>query len=285
MNILILGLGNVGKPLAAQLRAAGHHVAGTTTTAAKQQGLLQLADEVFVLRGSERDKLAAAARDRDALVVTVAPDVRRARNLEEREATYREALVESCQGAADVCDRVIFLSSFSVYGDGGPGAEPITEQTPTSNHQEPSSKYYQQAEQAVLSNAQGCVLRLPDIYGAPGDLSFADRIRLGHQWMGGKVPFGPDAPLYCIHYLDVVAAAAHALQLDLRGVYNVCDNEQLPATNREVFDAICAREGLEPLIFLDQIKAPKRRISAQKLYDTGFRVVHSEQQNPLKGNA
>lgn len=285
MQILILGLGNVGKALASRLREEDHTVIGTTTTPEKREALLEFADEVHVLRGSDAGKLASAAAGCDAIVATVAPNVRQARNLEEREATYREALVDSCENAAQSCDRVIFLSSFSVYGDGGPGTNPISEDTPTSNHEEPSSKYYQMAEQAVLAKPGGCVLRLPDIYGAPGDLSFPDRVRLGHQLMGGKVPFGPDAPLYCIHYLDVVEAARHVLAEGLNGVFNVCDNDKLPESNRTVFDAICEREGLEPLEFLDQIKAPNRRISAQKLYDSGYRIVHSDLEHPMKGTA
>ena len=272
MRVLILGLGNVGRPLAGLLREAGHTVVGTTTTPSKRDDLLSVADEVHVLRGNERDKVIAAAEGADAVVVTVAPNVRQARNLEEREATYREALVDSCESAAAACNRVIFLSSFSVYGDGGPGETPITEDTPTSNHEEPSSRYYQEAERAVLASGQGCVLRLPDIYGAPGDLDFAGRVKLGHQLMGGKVPFGPHAPLYCINYLDVVDAAFHALEKNLTGVFNVCDDSAVPPTNKQIFDAICAAEDLPELTFLDQIKAPNRRISAGKLYATGWQV-------------
>jgi len=285
MKIFILGLGNVGKALASTLRKAGHTVVGTTTTPEKQAGLREYANEVVVLRGTEREKIQQAAEACDVIVVTVAPDVRRALSKEEREATYREALVDSCSNAAEACDRVIFLSSFSVYGDGGEGDEPISEATPTSNHEEPSSKYYQMAEQAVLASGKGCVLRLPDIYGAPGDLSFPDRVKFGLKLMGGKVPFGPDAPLYCIHYLDVVEATRLAIEDKLQGVFNVCDNDKLPASNKTVFDAICDREGLDHLVFLDQIKAPKRRISAQKIYAAGFKVVHSDLQHPLKGNA
>ena len=44
----------------------------------------------------------------------------------------------------------------------------------------------------------------------------------------------------------------------------------------QVFDAICAEEGLEPLEFLNQIKAPLRKISARKLYDTGDRVTYPD---------
>jgi nucleoside-diphosphate-sugar epimerase len=208
--------------------------------------------------------------------------VRQARNREEREATYRDALVTSCESAAAAHPRVIFLSSFSVYGDGGPGTAPITEQTPVGNAIEPSARYYSEAERVVLASGQGCVLRLPDIYGAPGDLSFADRVRLAHRIMGGKGPFSADALLYIIHFEDVVAAAEHALRQRLVGIYNVCDNDALPRTNAEVFNALCERHDLPLLEFLGQIKAPTRRISAQKLYDSGYRLTHTDPDFPLR---
>jgi len=276
MRILILGLGNIGRSLAAGLRADGHTVIGTTTTPEKVDSLKQHVDEVAVLFGHEADKIQAAAANCDAIVVTVAPDVRKSRTVEERAQHYKQVLVDSCANAAEAAPRVVFASSFSVYGDGGDGTDPITESTPCSNHDEPSSKYYQQAEKATLAIDGGCVLRFPDMYGAPGDMSYPDRVRLCHEYMGGKAIFGADAPLYCIHYLDVVHAIQHALVNDLAGIYNVCDNDNLPYTNQQVFDAICDAEGLPKLEFLDQIKAPNRKISADKLYATGFRVEHPD---------
>ncbi len=50
----------------------------------------------------------------------------------------------------------------------------------------------------------------------------------------------------------------------------------IPFTNKEVFDAICEEEGLEKLGFTNQIKAPNRKISAQKFYDTGYKVQHDD---------
>jgi nucleoside-diphosphate-sugar epimerase len=281
-KLLILGLGHVGKALAAKFRADGVHVIGTTTTPAKVEALRDYADEVQVVRGTDAERIQQIAAGCDAIVATVAPNVRQARNREEREATYRDALVASCESAAAANPRVLFLSSFSVYGDGGPGSEPISEATAVRNEIEPSARYYHQAEQAVLGAGQGCVLRLPDIYGAPGDLSFADRVRLAHEIMKGKVPFGAGAPLYIIHFLDVVAAAEHALRKNLTGIYNVCVDEGLPKTNGEIFDALAQRQGLARLEFLDQIKAPNRKISAAKLYATGWRPAHTDPDHPLK---
>ena len=281
-KLLILGLGHVGKALAQKFRAEGVHVVGTTTTPSKVDGLKAYADEVHVARGTDAATIKTIAAGCDAIVATVAPNVRQARNREEREATYRDALVASCESAAAASPRVLFLSSFSVYGNGGPGSEPISETTGERNETEPSARYYAEAERAVLKSPQGCVLRLPDIYGAPGDLSFADRVRLAHEIMKGKVPFGGAAPLYIIHFQDVVAAAEHALRKQLSGIYNVCVDEGVPKSNREIFDTLAQRQGLPLLEFLDQIQAPNRKISAAKLYATGWRPQHTDPNHPLK---
>ena len=46
MQIFILGIGHVGKALAARLRADGHRVTGSTTTPEKVEALREHADEV-----------------------------------------------------------------------------------------------------------------------------------------------------------------------------------------------------------------------------------------------
>ena len=276
MHIFILGMGHVGKALAARLRAGGHRVSGSTTTPDKVSELQQHADSVVVLRGSESDKLAEAAQGCDAIIVTVAPNVKNTRTVEERHEHYADVLVASCHSARLACPHVIFLSSFSVYGDGGSGDAPVSEETPTSNSEEPSSRYYQAAEQEVLSNAQGCVLRFPDMHGAPGDLSFEQRVAMCHEYFGGKAIFSAAAPLYAIHFEDVVNAVIHALDANLQGIFNVCDNDNLPGTNKQVFDAICRNGDMPLLEFLDQIKAPLKKISAEKIYASGYRVVHPD---------
>ena len=285
MKILILGMGHIGKALAARLRSQGHRVTGTTTTESKVAELSNHADDIAVLRGAETGKVMAAAQGADVIVVTVAPNVKNTRTLEERHQHYREVLVDSCASARQACPRIVFLSSFSVYGDGGSEPGPVTEETPTSNHEEPSSRYYQAAEQEVIAAGAGCVLRFPDMYGAPDDLSFPQRVALAHQYFGGKAIFSADAPLYAIHFEDVVAAVEHAITAGLEGVYNVCDNDNLPASNKTVFDAICAEENLAPLEFLDQIKAPLKRISAEKIYATGYRVRHPDPNAELVARA
>jgi nucleoside-diphosphate-sugar epimerase len=107
-------------------------------------------------------------------------------------------------------------------------------------------------------------------------MTYPDRVKASHEYFGGKTIFGEDAPLYAIHVEDVVQSIYHVIDQNLTGTYNVCDNDVVPHSNKRVFDAICAAEGLEPLVFINQIKAPLRKISAQKLYDTGYSVTHGD---------
>jgi len=266
-----MGMGNVGRALATKLRDAGHTVVGTTIAEDEVPMLQDYADDVHVLFGSETEKVKAAAEGCDAIVLTVAPNVKNTRTVEERHHHYNEVLVKSAESAAAACDRVLYCCSFSVYGDGG-DADPITEETPVSNQEEPSALYFYKGETAALSGGRGCSLRFPDMYGAPDDYTYPERVKLSHDFFGGKAMFLPNAPLYAIHYLDVVEALFHAVQNDIVGIYNVCDNENVPLTNKEVFDQVADNMGLERLDFTGEIAAPTKRISADKFFATGFKL-------------
>src|SRR6478736_2107717 len=171
MKLLVLGAGNAGLEVASRGKALGWEVVGTTTTESRVPEIEQFADRAVVLVGSDRAAVAAAAADADAVLVSVSPPVLRAATAEDRAATYEAVLVESCKSAAAACDRVVFMSSISVYGDGTKESSPfITEDTPRSTSTEPSTVFYSQAEDAVLANAGGTILRLPDIYGHPRDI-------------------------------------------------------------------------------------------------------------------
>jgi nucleoside-diphosphate-sugar epimerase len=271
MKILIMGMGNVGRALAEKLRGAGHQVVGTTIDESEVPMLKDYADEIHVLFGADTDKVKVAAEGCDAIVLTVAPNVKNTRTVEERHHHYNEVLVKSAESAAAACDRVLYCCSFSVYGDGGDD-DPITEETGVRNQEEPSALYFHKGELAALSKGRGCSLRFPDMYGAPDDYSYPERVKLSHEFFGGKAMFLPDAPLYAIHYLDVVSALFHAVENDLVGIYNVCDNDNVPLTNQEVFDVIADSMGLARLEFTGAIAAPTKRISADKFFATGYKL-------------
>jgi nucleoside-diphosphate-sugar epimerase len=276
MRYLVLGAGLVGRELAGLLQAQGHTVAGTTTTAAKVDALRETFDDVHVLTGADREAIASALAGVDGVVVSAGP--RAAYTEEERELVYRQALVETAEsivwaaGQAGMTGPVVSMSSNSVYGDAQNDRDVIVEDGPLTEATTASPRNFQLMERTYLDGlpTQACVLRLTEVYG-DDETPIEDQLRGAHERMGGKLPFSGDALLYRTHASDVAAAAAHALEQRLVGVYNVA-SEQVPETNRERFDGVSAELGLPPFEYLGVIAAPTRPISVDRLASSGFRV-------------
>ncbi len=277
MRVLILGCGNVGLDVAARLRSQGDSVVATTTTPRRVAELEQVADRALVLRGADRVAVAEAASGCDAVLVSVSPPVAQAGTVEQRKASYRDVLVESNLSAASACDRVVFCSSLSVYGDGRqePGAW-ITEQTPRTEDSDPSPVCFGLAEDAALGAKRGAVLRLADVYGHARDIDFTARVKLAHEYMGGSVPFAAEGLLHRVHVEDVSAAVVHVLRSGLTGLYN-CVPDSVPApTNGATFDALADAAGVPRLTFRGEMATPVKPLSSAKLRATGFVFAHPD---------
>jgi nucleoside-diphosphate-sugar epimerase len=277
MKLLVLGCGNAGLEVAARGKALGWAVVGTTTSDRRVAEIEQVADQAIVLLGSDRDAVKAAAADCDAILVSVSPPLMQATTIEERAASYSNVLVESCRSAAAASDRVVFMSSISVYGDGTqePG-DTITENTMRSTSDEPSTVYYSQAEDAILANPGGTVLRLPDIYGHPRDIDFTARVKLANEHMGGSVAFAGDGRLHRVHVEDVARALIHVLENNLTGVYNTVPDLVPSPTNAETFDRLADAAGVPRLEFRGELRTPTQQVGSAKLRGTGFTFSHPD---------
>lgn len=278
MKVLVVGCGLVGRALASSLRAGGHAVVGTTTSQAKVDGLRDVCDDVFVLRGSDAGAVADAARGVDVAVVCAGPDARRAMSADERAATYRDVLVGTAEGVvagvrrAGVRGPVVALSSLSVHGDAADHLPEVTEDSPLTASADASPRCFQEMERTYSEGLgeQAVVFRCADIYG-DADPPIEAKVRLAHEVLGGSVPFSGEALYYRVHVDDVVRAVGHALETPLSGVFNLTHRE-VPPSNRDVFDGIGHRLGLPPLWFRGELVAPSVPVSTERLASTGFRL-------------
>lgn len=276
LRLLVLGAGNAGLEVAAQGKKLGWEVIGTTTSESRVAEIEQVADKAVVLVGKDRDAVKRAAEGVDAILVSVSPPLSGAVTAEGRRRTYEEVLVESCKSAAAAHDRVVFMSSTSVYGDGSQAGAEITEETPRSDSDEPSTVFYAKAEDAILENPGGTVLRLPDIYGHPRDIDFTARVKLASEHWGGSVPFAREGRLHRVHVEDVARALIHVLQNDLTGVYH-CVPDLVPSpTNGETFDRLADAAGIARLEFRAELRTPTVQVVSKKLRDTGFTFTHPD---------
>lgn len=272
MRYTIIGCGHVGLELARRWTAAGHAVTGTTTTPGRVPELLEACTEAAVLRGADREAVTRAVEGADAVVLTVSPRLSKAFDATSRVAEYADTLVATAQVAVSAHPRVVFTSSGSVYGAGtGPL---IDESAPTTDDPDASPRSFVAAEQAVLAAPGGAVLRIPDVYGHPGDLDYPARVRFAHERLGGSVPFAADALLYRIDYRDAAAALDFLVTEGLTGVFNAYPDAVTPPRNAEAFAAICAAAGLPELTYRAEIRLPEAPVSSARLRALGFRFAH-----------
>lgn len=277
MKVLIIGAGLVGTAAGLRLRELGHDVAVTTTTPGKVDGLRESFEEVLVLRGSDREAVAAAVDGRDAVVIAAGPSAQRAMTPEDRAASYREILVDTAESvvAAGGTPHLVALSSLSVYGDAANDLPEVTEDSPVTDSPDASPTMFLAMERVYLDQAPGraCVFRCGDIFGA-GDPPITDKVAMAHQYLGGSVPFSGAALFYRLHVDDAAEAIVHALGSGLTGVLNLTHAET-PPTNATLFDAISVDQGRPALVYRDEIAAPQRPISVSRLSAAGFTASRS----------
>jgi nucleoside-diphosphate-sugar epimerase len=277
MKLLVLGAGNAGLEVASRAKALGWDVTATTTRESRIAEIEQIADKAVVVLGKDRDAVAAAAAGADAILCSVSPPVMAARTIEERAQSYQDVLVETCLSAAAANPRSVFMSSISVYGDGLQGeGDQITEDMPRADIDEPSTVYFSAAEDAILANPQGTVLRLADIYGHPRDINFTERVKMAHQYMGGSVAFAGEGRLHRVHVGDVAQALLHVLQNDLYGVYNCVPDLAPSPSNADAFNRLADAAGVERLEFRGELRTPMKQVSSAKLRATGFTFEHPD---------
>lgn len=277
MKVLVIGAGLVGTAVGARLRELGHEVSGTTTTPGKVDGLREHFDEVHVLRGSDREAVAAAVAGHDAVVVAAGPNAQSSMTPEERAVTYREILVETAESvlAAGSSPYLVALSSTSVYGSAQDDLAEVTEDGAVTDSPDPSPTMFLTMERTYLDGAPDrvCVFRCGDIFGA-GDPPIEAKVAMAHQYLGGSVPFSGEALFYRLAVEDAADAIVHALENRITGLHNLTHSE-VPPTNAALFDAISAAQDLPALVYRDEIASPKRPISVARLAASGFTASRS----------
>lgn len=277
MRTLVVGAGFVGSATADRLLDLGHEVVVTTTTPAKVDDLAARFGSAVVLRGTDRELVAEAAADCEAIVVTAGPNAARSMTPEDRAATYHDVLVGTARSvvAASGTAYLVALSSLSVYGDAADATEEVVEDGPVTDSTDPSPSTFLAMERVYRdeAGARSCVFRCGDIFG-PGDPPIAEKVAMAHEYLGGSVPFSADALFYRLQVADAADAVVHAIEQRLTGVYNLTHPE-LPPTNAALFDSLSATAGRPPLLYRNEIAAPRRPISVDRLAATGFTASRS----------
>lgn len=205
-NISILGCGWLGLPLAKSLLSKGYEVKGSTTSESKLEvlknaGILpfQIQLEEYQIIGTIEDFL----NETDVLIIDIPPGLRRV-ILSSEEMTFVnkvKTLIPFIEKSG--IQKVIFVSSTSVYGDGFPIVE-ITEETKPNPDTE-SGKQLVIAETLLQSNLnfKTTVIRFGGLLGDE---------RHPAKFLAGRTNVeNPDAPVNMIQREDCIGIIEKAL--------------------------------------------------------------------------
>lgn len=271
-EITIIGCGYVGTAIARQWHQAGHRVTVTTTTPKKVPQLQEIASEIVVLRGDDRERLRKVIAGRDLILLCVGA---KQRTIE----TYRQTYLHTTQNVLEAIaqtssvKQLIYTGSYAVLGNKNGALTDETAPVAPANEQ---IKILCETEQALLcipeTELKVCLLRLAGIYGQGREL-----IQIFRALAGTTRPGRGDEYSNWIHLEDIVRAIDFARQQQLQGIYHLVGDEVLP--KRVLLERLFTTHHL-PLITWDaesSFASPYNvRLSNHKLKTAGFQFTHPQ---------
>lgn len=268
MHTLIAGWGDLGRRLGTRLREQGQRVTGLRRRVVPEQSACVLARDLADLAPNALAELGV-----ERLVISVAPDQR---TPEHYRRVYRDGSLRAIEALGNSLQRVLFVSSTSVYGDAE--GDWVDEQTPAEPDRWQGEELLH-AEAWIRHRFPALVVaRASGLYG-PGRLRMLDLARSGAR--------GARRWTNRIHVEDAAAALAHLLELQHpASLYLLSDC--MPAPEDEVLGWLRARlagrapddAAASPAL---ETEVAGRRISARQLRDSGFAFRYPDYRSGYAG--
>ena len=246
--VSVIGCGWLGLPLAMELVRRGYTVKGSTRSDAKLKELERRGVSGFVLDLDEGVPPDPDLLDCDVLFLNVPPG--RGSDVEQR---YPARMETALAGLSQSCERVIFVSSTSVY----PSCNARVSESFVGEPDKISGRALLAAE-ALIDGGEtdGVILRMGGLIG-PG--------RMPGNFLAGKTDVRQgDSPVNLLHQVDAIGVSLDAIEGRLSaGVYNVvCDDHP---TRREYYTAAAKHLGVSVPSFADDTEARWKVIDNAKI--------------------
>lgn len=270
MKVAIVGCGYVGTTVAKNLRTKSDYtVTATTTTRERVAQLEAIVHRVAVLKGNDKEAIAALLQDQDAVMLCVGapnPDA------------YQESYLDTATTLVSVLKenptvkQVIYTGTYSVYGD-RQGAV-VNEESPVAPANR-NSEILAETERVLLTasspNLKVCILRLGGIYGPGREL-----VKIFGRWAGTTRPGRGEDATNWVHLDDIVGGLIFALEQRLQGVYNLVGDVSLSSS--QLLDRIFEANNL-PQVTWDGSPSARpynARVSNLKIKEAGYQFIHPE---------
>jgi nucleoside-diphosphate-sugar epimerase len=263
MNFIsILGCGWFGLPLAKSLLSKGYNVKGSTTSATKLKTLKEAEIIPFQIQLNEQEiigNVSAFLHETDVLIIAIPPGLRK-EILSSEEMTFMnnmKTLIPYIEKSG--IQKVLFVSSTSVYGDRFPIVE-YTESTQTHPDTE-SGRQLVLSEKLLQSNIhfKTTVIRF-------GGLLGEDRHPI--KFLAGRTQIeNPDGPVNLIQKEDCIGIIIKALDFACKDKWGETFNAVAPQhpTRKTYYQKKAQQFNLPLPNFVEDTKSKGKIISSKKV--------------------
>ena len=263
MNFIsILGCGWFGLPLAKSLLSKGYNVKGSTTSATKLKTLKEAEIIPFQIQLNEQEiigNVSAFLHETDVLIIAIPPGLRK-EILSSEEMTFMnkmKTLIPYIEKSG--IQKVLFVSSTSVYGDRFPIVE-YTESTQTHPDTE-SGRQLVLSEKLLQSNIhfKTTVIRF-------GGLLGEDRHPI--KFLAGRTQIeNPDGPVNLIQKEDCIGIIIKALDFACKDKWGETFNAVAPQhpTRKTYYQKKAQQFNLPLPNFVEDTKSKGKIISSEKV--------------------
>lgn len=273
-NLFIFGAGYSAGRFAAEMRAAGWQVTGTTRSPERAVELARAGLNPLIYQGGHSTDVAAALKAADAILVSIAPDARQ----HDAQSSFRGDPVLA-DFAADLQALpqkpwIGYLSTVGVYGNhDGAWVDEAADCRPVSRRSR--ARLLAETAWQNLADEVGLALgifRLSGIYG-PGRNPL-EKVARGE----GRRINKPGQVFNRIHVNDIATALRLAVERNKAGIFNITDNEPAPPQDVVAFAAGLLEVEVPPLIaFEDADLSPMGR----SFYGENKRVCNARSKTQL----
>lgn len=252
-QISILGCGWLGLPLAKQLITEEYAIKGSTTSADKIEVLLEAGIKPYTILLSENcitGAIDAFLEKSTILIINIPPGLRKGGN--ESFVKKVSHLISAIENS-DI-QKILFVSSTSVYGD---NSGVVTESTPPKPTTE-SGRQLLETEELLKNNNHftTTILRF-------GGLIGEDRHPV--KYMAGKTNLGePNAPVNLIHQVDCIGIITKILKTSEWGETFNAVAPYHPA-RQEYYTHIAKKLNLPLPLFNQKNELAMKRVASQKI--------------------
>ncbi|KKM92234.1 hypothetical protein LCGC14_1220500 [marine sediment metagenome] len=269
MKTTIIGCGYLGLAPAEKLHQNRHFLTCTTINPRSIKKLKKTTQKSLIMRGTDKNEVFLILEDNDTIIVTV-----EAKNSDEFENTYLQTAhtIKECAKEIEAPKRIIFTSKTSVYGNHD--GMWVDESTPL-KAKDDFARILIDTENTILSlNDFGwrvAILRLTQVYGGENH-EIIDLFKESYK----KVLTGhSDYYTNMVHRDDVVGIISYLIDHDIRGIYNLADDEH--PTREEFAKKICAKLNLDIPKYdptLADFPDNNKRVANYRIKEKGYIFKH-----------